>query len=1055
MVFFRKNKRHFTCRSHRNFFVALFLFLVFGVSGAIVLIMNVNAQTAPVKSIEIKSARSNFDNGEPGAWKITKSAEWIDAGKARITFKIDSIAKYDNNKKLDIVMVIDNSASMSGNKMTQVKADATDLADTLLSDSDNKIALISFNSSAQILSGLSNNKQQIIDLINGLNTPGSTNYYDGLLKAEEVLNGYTLQEGRELILLFLTDGFPNEETPNEVAQYEALKAKYPYMVINGVQYEMGEEILQPIIDVSDNQYIANMDSLNNVLYEATVVPYTYDDFTITDYINNDHWTVSGLEAISTRYGNVILDNDGTVQTITWDLHGYLHSGDSATMIIDIELRDDLIDQPDLLLPTNTHEVITSSLLDTPNEDLDSALTPILKSAYEVTYEANAPTGCEIQGTVPAMTNHTVFTAVEIQDNELSCTGYHFKGWQIATPGVTSINNDYFRMPEKNVLIRAVWAKLDISKSMDGGTQIKATATFDTGQSVNVKMKNLSGQASTTYQSANSAITTVVKADTLSNFVDMNDSQYILSSSNSMVPIYGWYDNGTIYYYSEAEEVYLNANSRDMFNNMRSITNIDLSECLASRVVNMVNMFYQTGYNAQTFSLDLSGWDTSSVTSMNNVFYSTGYSATTWSIGDLSSWDTSSVTNMGAMFYQAGYSATTWSIGDLSSWDTSNVTSMGSMFFRAGYNAQTFSLDLSGWNTSSVMNMSNMFSSAGYKATTWSIEGLSGWNTSSVTTMSSMFSSAGYSAQTFSLDLSGWNTSNVTQMFSMFYQIGYSATTWSIGDLSGWDTSNVTSMSGTFNQAGYSATTWSIGDLSGWNTSNVTDMGFMFSSAGYKSTTWSIGYLSGWKTSSVNNMSNMFYRAGYNAQTFRLNLSAWNTSSVTNMSNMFDSAGCRATTWSIGTLSGWNTSKVTNMSSMFKYAGYNTQILSLNLSRWNTSSVTNMSNMFDSAGYKATTWSIGTLSGWNTSKVTTMSDMFYSAGYNAQSFNLNLSGWNTSKVTNMSSMFSRAGNSATTWAVTIPSVNGAGIANTASNMYGNTTSVTATPPSGKAFTLATP
>ena len=57
----------------------------------------------------------------------------------------------------------------------------------------------------------------------------------------------------------------------------------------------------------------------------------------------------------------------------------------------------------------------------------------------------------------------------------------------------------------------------------------------------------------------------------------------------------------------------------------------------------------------------------------------------------------------------------------------------------------------------------------------------------------------------------------------------------------------------------------------------------------------------------------------------------------------------------------------------------------------------------------------------------------------------------------SSMFSSAGRSATTWSVTIPKTNNGTatgpINNTTSNLYGSTTSVTATPPSGKSFTLA--
>ena len=158
---------------------------------------------------------------------------------------------------------------------------------------------------------------------------------------------------------------------------------------------------------------------------------------------------------------------------------------------------------------------------------------------------------------------------------------------------------------------------------------------------------------------------------------------------------------------------------------------------------------------------------------------------------------------------------------------------------------------------------------------------------------------------------------------------------------------------------------------------------------------------------------------------------------------------------ISGISDWDTSSATNMSSMFSYAGYSATTWPIgDLSSWDTSSATNMNSMFASAGYSATTFTLD-LSSWDTSSVTSMNSMFYSAGRSATTFNLNLSSWDTSQVTNMLGMFNFAGNSATTWSVTIPQTNGGGISNTTSRLYGKTTSTSATPLSGKSFTLAQP
>ena len=1132
MGIFRKNKRQFSISSHRNLFVAIFLGLVFGISGVISLIMNAMAADVPVPSVEILSQNSSYLDGHPGAWRVTKSAEWIDFGKARVTFKVESVAKYSSNK-LDVVMVVDNSGSMSGAKMSQVKADATDLINTLLSDSDNKMALVTFNSTAKILSGFTNNKTSMIDMINGISVDGSTNYNQGLIKTLEVLDGYSEQNNRDLVILFLTDGFPNMETLNEIAQYQTVKTLYPNSIVNGIQYEMGEEILEPIIRVSDKQYIANTDSLHNVLFEAAVTPCIYDDFVITDYINNGYWTLSDVNkdgiidatdvaqdvsATIGTYGDGIaynFPNAGVGEQIQWNISGLYRSGETATLTIDLDLKDQYLSAVDdsLLFPTNAHETITSSIKDTSDEDIDSPLTPKLRAVYDVIYDANEPNGCTVpDDMIPENSKHVVYSTVEISDAVLSCSGYTFKGWSITADSIDMINEDYFRMPGKDVVIKAAWGKPNISKSMDGEMHVRATATFDEGSNVNAKFKKLSGQSTARYDTQNTTITSVKKVNSLSSSVDINNSKYIVSSADSMAPIYAWYDNGTIYYYTDAEEIYLNADASYMFNQFWALSSIEeAGEWNASNVTTMRYIFNYAGYNSAVFSVDVSDWDTSNVANMYEMFGYAGRNATTWSIGDISGWDVSNVTNMSSMFSQAGYSATNFSLNlsgwnassvtnmssmfsqagysatnfslNLSGWDTSNVRNMSKMFNKAGYNADSFSLNLTGWNMMNTTDLSSMFENAGYNATNWSIGDLSGWDVSNVKNMSGMFRDAGFKATSWLIgDISSWNVSSVTNMSNMFREAGYRATSWSISDLSGWNTSNVkntgsmfssafhylpdfsldlsgwnmsnvTDMSGMFYYAGYGATTWSIGDLSGWNVSNAVDMACMFSYSGYSATTWSIGDISRWDVSSVTTMLRMFEYAGYNASSVSLNLSGWDTSNVTDMSRMLGYIGYNASSVSLN-LSGWDTSNVTDMSRMFTSMGFGASNVSLNLSGWDTSNVTDMSYMFERAYYNVPNFSLD-LSGWNTSNVTSMHDMFSSVGYNATSFSLNLSGWNTSNVTDMSYMFSGTGSKASPWEVVIPATNGAGISNTNSRWYGNSTSVSASLNSGREFTLATP
>jgi len=1058
-MFFHKNKRQIRSCSKRTTFCALFLFIILSTSVLVTFFLNANAQLVPIRSVEITSEHTNYENSNPGAWKVTKSAEWTDVGKAKITFEVNSISKYQEGKKYDVIMVIDNSGSMSGDKMNQVKIDASDLVDSLLDDPNNQVALVTFESTAHILSGFTNDKSEILNYINDITTADCTNYYDGLLKAADVLEGYTRQDNRDLILLFLTDGYPNERTPNEVAEYHALKTAYPYLVVNGIQYEMGDTVLQPIIDISDNQFIADMSSLNNVLFEATIIPRTYDDFIITDYIDDTYWTVAGLEAVSATLGEIGLTYDDTTPVITWDMSGLYRSGNTATLTIEVNLKNEFLGQEDLLLPTNIHETIESELEDAPDEDTDSDDTPILKKVYDVIYDANAPSDCEVSGTVPATTTHTVFTPVAFSEDTLTCAGYDFAGWKTSNYGISWINDDYFRMPEEDVYIYALWAKPSIAKSMDGTAHERAFAMLDTGRQFNAKLKVLSGQNNAHSDTSNDTITAIIRSYELPQSIDTSNEANILSSSDSPLPIYGWFNNGTIYYYTDADDPYLNPNSEYAFYYLKSLENISgLATVRADRAISMYELFAYAGVtnfddikywntsgvenmsclllgtsltNLDSFALwdvsnvktfrntfanmklleDISGiknWNTSSATSMYGIFEGT-YALT--NIDDLINWKTGNVTDMGYMFRGSGIT----NIDGAINWDTSSVTTVWNMLSGSKITNIDGAIN---WNLSSVTEMSSMLRSLKYLT---NIDGAINWNTSSVEDMEYMFD--GSTALTNIDGALNWNTGNVTNMWRMF--AGASA----LENIDGarlWNTGKVTDMMYMFYQAkslknidgaggcftndqGEKECVAHEDGTYGWDVSKVTYMGTMFSGAEKLE---NIDGAINWDTSSVTGMSSMF-----NFAKSLTNIDGainWDTSSVTGMSSMF------ASNYKLENIDGalnWNTGNVTTMNKMFTDNYALTNIDGARL--WNTSSVTDMSEMFffskslvnldgvggcftnDQGEKECVAHEDGTY-GWDTSNVTTMKSMF--ANNNALENVDGVTNWNVEKVTNMSSMF---------------------------------------------------
>ena len=443
--------------------------IVFMISIGIFSISYAFAVTNPVRSITITSRNTNYENTEEGSWQVTKSGYWTGYGKAEVTLDVDTTLMA-NNQYTDIIFVLDISGSMSGEKLGRVKSDSKELISSLLSNKNNRAALITFDTESRIVSELTNDEELLTNEIDNLQPAGTTNYYQALVNVDNLLHDYQKESGREMIVLFLTDGYPNEDTPNQIAQYQYLKQAYSYITINGIQYEMGDFILNPIKEISDNQFIADMETLNNVLFDASVAPVTYDTYQIIDYIDNDNFTLESVNDIKVTTGSVELTEEEGKQKITWILDN-LASGREANLTMKLKLKEELIGQGGTYSTNESTEVI--SKIENQEENVTTTNTPILSEKYIVTYDGNAPEGCTVSN-VPGSNQYSVYSTVEISNQVPTCEGYQFKGWKIATKDVEKINNDYFTMPEKNVEIKAEWSKLSTTKTMDGEIYVAPT-----------------------------------------------------------------------------------------------------------------------------------------------------------------------------------------------------------------------------------------------------------------------------------------------------------------------------------------------------------------------------------------------------------------------------------------------------------------------------------------------------------------------------------------------------------------------------------------------------
>lgn len=454
------------------FSLTLVISLISGKNVALIgikkILNGVGIYTNEVDSIEINSELYN----DAGSWNINKSAKWTSSNTAEVTFDVNSIRKTNGNKK-DIILVLDTSDSMSGDKINKVINDTKELINEVLSNSSNRIAIITFDTTSTILSPFTNKKDDLIKKLNEIEVKGCTNYNAALKNVDIVMNGYAKEKGKDIVTLFLTDGYPNEETPNQLGAYEVLKDKYPYMRINGVQYELGENIIKEIKEISDEQWNANQKTLNNILFEAAVSPLRYEKYIVSDYISED-FKVNSVSDIEVSMGKVELTEENNFQKIIWDLGKRAYAtGSNAKMTIKLSLKEEKTTET--LTPTNKKENVNYKLEDETEKTVNSSDTPVLKNMYSVIYDTNTPDECKID-TIPSE-KYGVYKAVTKKTNKLSCDGYQFKGWEIDEEDdkdIKKINNDMFVMPSHDVTIRATWTKQSITKEMAGTVHEKTT-----------------------------------------------------------------------------------------------------------------------------------------------------------------------------------------------------------------------------------------------------------------------------------------------------------------------------------------------------------------------------------------------------------------------------------------------------------------------------------------------------------------------------------------------------------------------------------------------------
>lgn len=310
---------------------------------------------------------------------------------------------------------------------------------------------------------------------------------------------------------------------------------------------------------------------------------------------------------------------------------------------------------------------------------------------------------------------------------------------------------------------------------------KSIAMFDTGTNVITKMHTLAkdGEILTdgTTNGVNLSINEIKKYEgtpdltkmTETNIVSWTDGykafeqepdkyKNIVPEGYKICPIYMWFEEnegtekrnfwgelgtmggsadhdvktGTIYWWSESKNVYLNPDSSNMFSYLPYLTNISgLQTLKTTYVTNMSNILKWSTFNLQDVNA-LRDWDTTNVENMEGLLYAWNSNNRKLDINGLKNWNTSNVKNMSSMFVGTGIENTE----PLSSWNTSKVANMGSMFGDGDCGGTLKNLDgISNWDVNNVENMSFMFSNC--KNLT-DASGINDWNIKSDCNFTNMF-----------------------------------------------------------------------------------------------------------------------------------------------------------------------------------------------------------------------------------------------------------------------------------------------------------------------------
>lgn len=441
-----------------NSLVFLFTGKNYALGGVKKVFYTVGIYTEEVRNVEVTS--SGFLSKEDGSLRIVKEAKWVDLNTAEINITLESNIKEKVSTKKDIVVLMNANSSLAGEKKKSLKDAFSSLLDYTLKSENNRISLITFNNQAVVHSGFTHSKEEFLTAFDNIELNDKRSFKVGLNALRTFLSDYEKTD-KELIVLFIIDGYANLDTSNYLLEYKLLKEEHPEIRVQGITYDVGDILKTGIQEISDSQYYAENSNFEEILFEAVVDSMSYEKLEITDLIHNEYFYLESEDDVSSTLGDVTLTEENGATKVIWNMDG-VKTGQKESLTLRVKTKGEKQNEVGFF-PTNKKEEATYKIEEEDIKKLTSSLTPVLKNGYVLTYDVNAPKECNLQEI--RSENYNAFEIVRKRNDELSCVGYDFKGWEIEEE-VTHINDDTFIMPSQNITIRGIWTKSNILKSME-------------------------------------------------------------------------------------------------------------------------------------------------------------------------------------------------------------------------------------------------------------------------------------------------------------------------------------------------------------------------------------------------------------------------------------------------------------------------------------------------------------------------------------------------------------------------------------------------------------